>query len=252
MKRRFPHILALTLLLVIGWSAWRPAEWGVWWMEMVWVLGTFAVLAATYCRFRFSNLAYGIVFLWLVMHAVGAHYTFERVPVTWLMERLGSERNHYDRIAHFCIGLNSFMLAELAWRRRWATSACVAAVNGVLAIMAMAAGWEIIEWMVAAWDGGADGLAFLGSQGDVWDAQKDMLCDTLGAILAAGLFVVLEKSDVRTDEPEDTNRRGGARDVSRRMAKSSLRKFRHDKSETGSLVYERLFGEWLRTLPCAR
>ena len=55
--------------------------------------------------------------------------------------------------------------------------------------MAMAAGWEIIEWAVAVWDGGSDGLAFLGSQGDVWDAQKDMLCDTAGAIFAAGLFL---------------------------------------------------------------
>lgn len=116
LKRRFPHILALILLLVIGWSAWRPAEWGVWWMEMVWVLGTFAVLAATYCRFRFSNLAYGIVFLWLVMHAVGAHYTFERVPMAWLMERFGSERNHYDRIAHFCIGLNGLAGARAGRR----------------------------------------------------------------------------------------------------------------------------------------
>ena len=188
--RRFPIVLATVLAAVIAWSAHQPAEWGVWWMEMSWVLGTFAVLASTYRRFRFSNLAYGIVFLWLLMHTIGAHYTFERVPAEWLKALLGSERNHYDRIAHFVVGLNSFMLAELALRKRWVTNAVVAAVFGVLAIMAMAAAWEIIEWAVAVWDGGADGLAFLGSQGDIWDAQKDMLCDTLGAISAAVLFAV--------------------------------------------------------------
>jgi len=187
--------LAMALLGIIAWSAWKPAEWGVWWMEMSWVLGVFALLALTYRKFRFSNLAYGIVFIWLVMHTVGAHYTFEHVPCAWLKELLGAERNHYDRVAHFCIGLNSFMLAELALRKRWVTNAVVAATFGVLAIMAMAAAWEIIEWLVAVWDGGPDGLAFLGSQGDVWDAQKDMLCDTLGAIVAAVLFVFVQKKN---------------------------------------------------------
>jgi len=188
----FLVLLSGLLSLVIAWSAWRPVEWGVWWMEMAWVLGVFALLALTYRRFRFSNLAYGIVFIWLALHTIGAHYTFEHVPCDWLKSLLGSERNHYDRIAHYCVGLNSFMIAELACRRRWMTNAVVAAVFGVLAIMAMAAAWEIIEWIVAVWDGGPDGLAFLGSQGDVWDAQKDMLCDTLGAMTAALLFVTRE------------------------------------------------------------
>ena len=187
--KRFPLMLAVVLTVVIAWSAYKPAEWGVWWMEMSWVLGVFALLAFTYRRFRFSNLAYALVFLWLVMHTVGAHYTFEHVPAEWLKNLIGSERNHYDRVAHFVVGFNSFLIAELALRKRWVKNAVVAAVFGVLAIMAMAAAWEIIEWIVAVWDGGADGLAFLGSQGDVWDAQKDMLCDTLGAISAAILFV---------------------------------------------------------------
>lgn len=198
--KKFPMMLAAVLTAVIAWSAYKPAEWGVWWMEMSWVLGVFALLAFTYRRFRFSNLAYALVFLWLVMHTIGAHYTFEHVPAEWLKNLLGSERNHYDRVAHFVVGFNSFLIAELAFRKRWVRNAVVAAVFGVLAIMAMAAAWEIIEWIVAVWDGGADGLAFLGSQGDVWDAQKDMLCDTLGAISAAILFVVRPRDLV--DRPQ--------------------------------------------------
>ena len=197
--KKFPMMLAVVLTVVIAWSAYKPAEWGVWWMEMSWVLGVFALLAFTYRRFRFSNLAYALVFLWLVMHTVGAHYTFEHVPAEWLKNLLGSERNHYDRVAHFVVGFNSFLIAELALRKRWVRNAVVAAAFGVLAIMAMAAAWEIIEWIVAVWDGGADGLAFLGSQGDVWDAQKDMLCDTLGVISAAILFVVRQRT-TRGDE----------------------------------------------------
>ena len=197
--KRFPIYLAAVLCAVIAWSAYKPAEWGVWWMEMSWVLGVFVLLALTYRHFRFSNLAYALVFLWLVMHTIGAHYTFEHVPAEWLKDLLGSERNHYDRVAHFVVGFNSFLIAELALRKRWVKNAVVAAVFGILAIMAMAAAWEIIEWIVAVWDGGADGLAFLGSQGDVWDAQKDMLCDALGAISAAILFVVRQRT-TRGDE----------------------------------------------------
>ena len=193
--KRFPIALAATLAVLIAWSAYNPAARGVWWMEMSWVLGVFALLAFTYRHFKFSNLAYALVFLWLVMHTIGAHYTFEHVPAEWLRNLLGAERNHYDRVAHFVVGFNSFLFAELALRKRWVKDAVIAAVFGVLAIMAMAAAWEILEWIIAVWDGGADGLAFLGSQGDVWDAQKDMLCDTLGAISAAILFALRQRLD---------------------------------------------------------
>lgn len=191
--KSFPAALCGIFLAVVAWSACGPADWHVWWMEMVWVLGVFAVLAATFRRFRFSNAAYGLVFIWLALHTVGAHYTFEHVPMDWLKELLGTTRNHYDRIAHFCIGLNSYMLAELYLRRRWVSGAVVAAVFGVVSIVAMAGVWEVIEWVWADWDGGDAGIAFLGSQGDVWDAQKDILCDTLGAIAAAIPFAILAR-----------------------------------------------------------
>lgn len=187
---RIPLFLAVIVVLTIIWSGIAPAERGVWWMEICWVVGVFAVLAATYRRFRFSTAAYALVTIWLVMHAIGAHYTFEYVPFGWVTDLFGFERNHYDRVAHFAVGLNSFMIAELCYRRRLASGRLFASFIGVIAIMAMACLWEIIEWVVAVADGGADGLAFLGSQGDVWDAQEDMLADTLGAVSAAVLFAM--------------------------------------------------------------
>ncbi|MBR1870915.1 MAG: DUF2238 domain-containing protein [Kiritimatiellae bacterium] len=185
--KRIETWLAATLAAIVAWSACDPADWTVWWMEMVWVLGVFALLAATYKRMRFSAAAYAIVSIWLAMHTIGAHYTFENVP--FKVFAVDGDRNCYDRVAHFCIGLNAYLFAELFLRTGWARHRIAAAVSGTLAIMAMAGAWEIIEWIGAELDGGTAGLAFVGAQGDVWDAQKDILCDTLGAILSSCVFV---------------------------------------------------------------
>ncbi|HQC52856.1 MAG TPA: DUF2238 domain-containing protein [Lentisphaeria bacterium] len=152
-----------------------------------------AILAGTFRWFRFSNASYAIVSLWLVMHAIGAHYTFEKVPFGLVTDLFGFERNHYDRVAHYVVGLNSFLAAEFLWRRRWVATPLLAAAAGVCLVMAMAAGWEIIEWLYAVADGGQTGIAFLGAQGDPWDAQKDMLADTLGAITASAVFLIAWK-----------------------------------------------------------
>lgn len=102
-------------------------------------------------------------------------------------------RNPYDRIAHFAVGRFAFPLAELFDRKGWVRSAGFAAFFAVMTTVAMAGVWEIVEWLYAAIDGGEVGAAFLGSQGDVWDAQKDILCDTLGALCAAVLYWVCRR-----------------------------------------------------------
>lgn len=175
-------------VVIAAWSGYAPVDNSVWRVEMTSVFAVAALLVFTAGKFRFSNASYFIVFLWLVMHTVGAHYTFENVPFDTVSGFFGFERNHYDRVAHFVIGINSFMIAELVWRQNLVNSKGTAAVFGILFIMAMANAWELIEWWYAEADGGEVGLAFLGSQGDIWDAQKDMLCDTLGALLGGLLF----------------------------------------------------------------
>lgn len=176
-------------IAVFVWSAINPFGRDIWWVEMSSVLLVFFVLLGSYFKFQFSNFSYAIVSVWLIMHAIGAHYTFERVPFDFITNLFGFERNHYDRIAHFAIGFNSFCVAEFFFRKNYTCSARVAAFVGVCFIMAMANAWELIEWSYAELDGGEVGAAFLGSQGDVWDAQKDMLCDTLGALCAVPLFL---------------------------------------------------------------
>ena len=172
-----------------------PADRTVWCVEMVWAVGLWAILLLTRRKFRFSTLAYLCFFVWTVLQLVGAHYTFEHVPMEWLMKPLGLVRNPYDRIAHFAVGWFAFPLAELFFRKNWVKSAGFAAFFAVMSTVAMAGIWELVEWWYAVVDGGEAGAAFLGSHGDVWDAQKDILCDTLGAICSSGLFLWCDRRD---------------------------------------------------------
>ena len=177
-------ILALLLVLMV-WSGIAPVDRTVWMVESIWSIGLLAVLLVTRRWFKFSAAAYLYFWVWAVLQTVGAHYTFEHVPMDWLMSPFGLTRNPYDRIAHFAVGWFAFPLAELFDRKGWVRSAGLAAFFAVMTTVAMAGVWEIVEWLYAAIDGGGVGAAFLGSQGDVWDAQKDILCDTLGALCAA-------------------------------------------------------------------
>ena len=178
-------------------SAIRPHSFAVWMTEIFWVAGLLSVLLSTRRMFRFSLAAYSCFFAWMMLQTVGAHYTFELVPMDWLKEMLGLVRNPYDRIAHFTVGWFAFPFAELFLRKGWVRSATLAAFFAVMTVVAMAGLWELVEWQYAVIDGGDAGAAFLGSQGDVWDAQKDILCDTLGALCASTLFLVREKALVR-------------------------------------------------------
>ena len=170
-------------------SAIRPHSFAVWMTEIFWVAGLLAVLLSTRRMFRFSLAAYSCFFAWMMLQTVGAHYTFELVPMDWLKEMLGLVRNPYDRIAHFTVGWFAFPFAELFLRKGWVRSATLAAFFAVMTVVAMAGLWELVEWQYAVIEGGDAGAAFLGSQGDAWDAQKDILCDTLGALCAAALFL---------------------------------------------------------------
>ena len=187
MGRYVPHLLAG--LFVVLWTvlAINPVMRDVWWAENLPIMGVFLFLVATFPLFRFSTTAYVLMSVWLVMHTIGGHYTFAGVPFDWFNDLIGSERNQFDRIGHYAIGFYAYPIAEFLTRRQLARPVVVYLFS-LFAIMALAAGYEIIEWWYAVTAGGAAGIEFLGSQGDIWDAQKDMLSDTLGAISVLVLF----------------------------------------------------------------
>lgn len=187
----FPKLLFgayLALFVALGVS---PYDRSVWFAENLPIFGIALILAIGYVRgIRFSNLAYGLMSVLLFMHTIGGHYTFERVPFDWFNSFFGFERNMYDRVAHFSVGFYAFAFAEWLDRIQASNRRFVSYLLPLFAIAFVAMGYEIIEWWYAASSDPSAGGAFLGSQGDIWDAQKDMLADTLGAVTVLVLYAL--------------------------------------------------------------
>lgn len=144
-----------------------------------------------YKKQGFSDLSYICIFIYMVMHLYGAKYTYAETPAgNWLRDMLGWERNNYDRIVHFGFG---FFLAY-PWREYFMNSIKISPSYcwflPAEITLSFAGIYELVEWMVADKFFPDQGIAYLGAQGDVWDAQKDMGLALLGAVIALTLIFV--------------------------------------------------------------
>jgi len=193
-----PLMLLALYGLVFAVCAISPFDRAVWWAENIPVLVIVALLVLISRRFRFSNTSYVLMAFFIVLHTIGGHYTFERVPFGAVSDFFGFERNHFDRVAHFSVGFYAYPIAEFLMVRRLVHSRWIIALFPVFAIATVAGAYEIIEWQYALNSDPAAGIAVLGSQGDIWDAQKDILADTLGAILVMILFFLRFKDELKT------------------------------------------------------
>lgn len=197
-RARADHLVPLGLLAgylaVFVWGAIGPYDRATWWVENVPIMAIVAILAEMWRRgTRFTPLAYVMMAVLPFWHTVGGHYTFERVPFDWFNDTFGFERNMYDRVGHFSVGFFAFAIVEYIHTRRL-MSLKLACWYAVFAIGFVAMFYELIEWGYAAYGGNAEaGANFLGSQGDIWDAQKDMLMDTSGAVAAVLLYLGLRR-----------------------------------------------------------
>jgi putative membrane protein len=185
-RSRVPVVCLALFVLVWMALAVAPRYRADWLLEN---LPTFVVVplaVAGYRRFRFSNLAYVEATLFAVLHTIGSHYTYSEVPLgDWLRDLGGLSRNHYDRLVHFAFGLLMLRpVCELGYRGR-PPGRFAAAYFGVAGVCLWSVIYEVVEWVVAALADPAAGTAYLGTQGDVWDAQKDMALALLGATIAA-------------------------------------------------------------------
>lgn len=189
------YLLVLAVLLAgaivrSGIGAHYPGDW---WMENGLVLLALGGLAVAYRWFPLSRLSYTLLFVFLCLHEVGAHWTYSEVPYNdWtralcgrsLNELCGFERNHFDRLVHFSYGLLlAYPIREVFLR--------IADAKGFWGyflpldvVMSTSLVYEFIEWAAAVGIGGDLGQAYLGTQGDIWDAHKDMAMATCGALLA--------------------------------------------------------------------
>ena len=195
----FPKALAIVFIIFFIILGISPESRDVWIAEVIPIIIIFILLAITFKKFQFSNLSYLLMSLWAFGHTIGAHYTFANVPFDFFNDLIGSERNQYDRVNHFIIGFYAFPMAELLLRKGYCKVKLAAAFS-LFFIMSVAAGYEIIEWLYAVIEGGEAGLEFLGSQGDIWDAQKDMLADTLGAVASLLLFLFVRTDKYKIDQ----------------------------------------------------
>jgi putative membrane protein len=193
-----PAVLLVLYLVVFAVLGIDPYDRAVWVAENLPIVAIVVLLMATYRRFRFSDGAYVLMACLIFLHTVGGHFTFERVPFDWVTELFGFQRNHYDRMAHFTVGFYAYPCAELLLRRRLVSSRLVLLLFPIFFIVTVAAGYELFEWQYAVHADPGAGMAVLGSQGDVWDAQKDMLADTLGALVATGLFALVYRRRLAT------------------------------------------------------
>jgi len=184
-----PVSLRTTLLLLfaiaLAWSAVRPHDWFTWVLEVFPAVIGAVLLIATRKRFALTPLLYILLFIHALILVVGGHYTYALVPFGfWMRDAFGFARNHYDRVGHFAQGFVPAIVArEILIRanvvrgRGWLFSIVVAFC------LAISAAYELLEWAVSALSGSA-GDSFLGTQGDIWDTQKDMALAFLGSIVA--------------------------------------------------------------------
>jgi putative membrane protein len=183
-RRAFIGLMA-AVGAVLVWSLIAPHDYFTWLLEVFPVLLAVPVLVGTYRRFRFSTLVYALLAVHAAILMVGGHYTYAEVPLgNWIRDAFGLSRNHYDRLGHLAQGfVPALLVRELLLRRSPLRRGALLFVLVTSVCLAFSALYELFEWMVAE-STGAAADAFLGTQGDVWDTQKDMAMALLGALLA--------------------------------------------------------------------
>jgi len=147
-----------------------------------------ALLVSTYKSFPLSRVSYTCIFVFMMLHALGAHYTYAMVPYQEWFPSLAGGRNHFDRLVHFSYGLLlAYPIREMFLR--------IGNVRGFWGYflpldltMSTSMLYELIEWGAAETVGKDLGAAYLGTQGDIWDAHKDMALASLGALIAMTLI----------------------------------------------------------------
>ena len=198
-SRRLPRRLAIAFAVWFSIWAISPNNLQDFVLEHILTVALALFLWSTRHSFRLSNLSYSLLFVFMCLHVVGAHYTYSQVPYDgststlagWfgrpdftLGRAFGWERNHFDRLVHFSFGLlTAYPIREIFIR--------IARVRGFWGYylpldvtISFSAGYELLEWGVALVFGGPAADTYLGTQGDVWDAHKDMALATLGGLIA--------------------------------------------------------------------
>ncbi|MEW5322263.1 DUF2238 domain-containing protein [Geobacillus thermoleovorans] len=185
-QTRIHGLLLLIVAAVFVWSAIRPTSYAVWALEVAPALVGLAIVMALYRRFRLTTMSYVIIAMLAVLMLIGGHYIYSKVPFfNWIKDAFHFERNHYDRFGHFLKGTFAIVLREIVLRKTPLSRGPWLFTIVTSMSLAIAALYEIIEWLVSLISkGGKASKDFLGTQGDIWDTQWDMVCTLIGTIVA--------------------------------------------------------------------
>ena len=180
---------ACLAIFVVAWTALAiaPRHRADWVLENLPTFIGVPIAVVGYRRFRFSDRAYVQATIFLLLHTIGSHYTYSEVPVgEWIRDLLGLARNHYDRVVHFAFGVLMLRpVRELGFRSRAAPGRFAVLYFSAAGVACWSLVYEVVEWLVASVADPAAGTAYLGTQGDLWDTQKDMALALCGAVVAA-------------------------------------------------------------------
>ena len=191
---RLPKVLLAWYALCWIVTAINPVDRQDWMLENILAVFLVAGLLFTYRSFAFSSGSYILLTLFLTLHAVGAHYTYAQVPAGfWLQDVFQFSRNPFDRLTHFAYGFLLVVPIQEILVRLAKVQGVWSYLLAVCVISATSGLFEVVEALVAEMVSPKLGLAYLGTQGDEWDAQKDMACAFAGAVLMIGLILDLSK-----------------------------------------------------------
>ncbi|WP_342535156.1 DUF2238 domain-containing protein [Lysinibacillus sp. FSL K6-1151] len=188
------HLTLLAIVLIVfTWSVIKPSSYLDWLAEVSPGVVAIIVVVCIYHKFRFTTFSYIIIALLSILTFIGGHYTYSEVPLfNWLKEEFHFQRNHYDRFGHFLKGLLAIVIREILLRKTQLTKGAWLTGITISILLAIAAFYEIIEWLSTRISKGSKGTKdFLGMQGDRWDAQWDMFLALLGTILTLLFFTKL-------------------------------------------------------------
>ncbi len=177
------------------WTAYAPADRQFWLLASILPAALVVFLAATHRTLPLSPASYLSITLFLTLHMVGVRYTYAQVPAGfWLDQALHFDRNNFDRIVHFCFGFLMAYPLEETFRLLAGTRGWLLYYLPVMTILGLSGLWEIIESWVAQIFHPELGLVYLGSQGDVWDSQKDMASALYGALVCMALLFLIRRA----------------------------------------------------------
>jgi len=179
-------LLSVVLVVCIATVANPPAGRISWLLEVGPGLAGIIILIVLYKRFPMSHVVYFFVFIHIFILIYGGYYTYAATPLgNWAKEAFGLSRNHYDRVGHIALGVfPAFIIREVLLRKTPLQRGGWLYFIVISIVLAVAAFWELLEWWVALLVASDIGTAFLGSQGDIWDAQWDMFLALVGAMVA--------------------------------------------------------------------